>query len=158
MRAASVAAGAAGAAAAGAGLDHLLTGPGTEAAAPAGAAIVPGQGSWQAVLASAELPDGAVHPFTLSTLTGFVGRTAGQLRAVSGVCTHQGCRLVLAQAATELDCPCHDAAFALDGTVLRHHLSVQLTALPRIEVRESGGVVQVYAPQSPPGGPATPAQ
>jgi len=149
MRTTSVAAGAAAAAAAGAGLDHLLTGPGPEPAASPGTAIVPDQGSWQTVLASAGLPDGAVHQFTLSTLTGFVERTAGRLRAVSGVCTHQGCRLVLAAAATQLDCPCHNAVFALDGSVLRHHLSVQLTALPRIQVRESGGVIQVYAPQSP---------
>jgi cytochrome b6-f complex iron-sulfur subunit len=155
MRAASVAAGAA---AAGAGLDHLLAAPGTEAAAPAGTAIVPDQGSWHAVLASADLPDGAVHPFTLDTLTGFVERTAGQPRAVSGICTHQGCRLVLAKAATELDCPCHNAAFALDGTVLRHRLDVQLSKLPRIEVRESGGVVEVYAPRSSAGGPVTPGQ
>src|SRR5260370_41838709 len=109
VRAASVAAGAAASAAAGAWLDHLLDSPGLEPAASAGTAIVPDQGSWQAVLASADLPDGAVHPFTLSTLTGFVERTAGQLRAVSGVCTHQGCRLVLAKAANELDCPCHNA-------------------------------------------------
>ncbi len=138
--------------------DHLLDAPGLEPAASAGTAIVPDQGSWQAVLASADLPDGAVHPFTLSTLTGFVERTAGQLRAVSGVCTHQGCRLVLAKAANELDCPCHNAAFALDGTVLRHRLTVQLTALPRIEVRESGGVVEVFAPQYPADGPAAPGE
>lgn len=155
MRVASVAAGAA---AAGAGLDHLLTAPGAAPAASAGATIVPDRGSWQAVLSSADLPDGAVHPFTLSTLTGFVERTGGQLRAVSGICTHQGCRLVLAEAATELDCPCHGAVFALDGAVLRHRLSVRLTALPRIAVRESGGVVQVYAPQYPAAGPVTPGE
>jgi cytochrome b6-f complex iron-sulfur subunit len=141
--------------AAGAALDHLLTAP----AAPvpdAGGAIVPDQGRWQAVVASADLPDGTVHPFTLATLTGFVGRTGGRLRAVSGICTHQGCRLVLAESAAELDCPCHGAVFALDGAVIRHRLSTPLTALPTIEVRESGGVVQVYAPPLPAGGPAAP--
>lgn len=155
MRVASVAAGAA---AAGAGLDHLLTSPGAASAPEAGGAIVPDRGSWQAVLASADLPDGGVRPFILSTLTGYVERTGGRLRAISGICTHQGCRLVLAAAATELGCPCHGAVFALDGAVLRHRLSVRLTALPRIAVRESGGVVQVYAPRPPDAGPVTPAQ
>jgi cytochrome b6-f complex iron-sulfur subunit len=141
MRAAGVAAGAA---VAGAGIDHLLTG---SPAAPAQATIHPDQGSWQPVLASADLPAGAVHPFTLSTLIGFVERSGrGELRAVSGVCTHLGCRLVLAGAA-ELACPCHGATFALDGAVLRHRLSVQLSALPMIAVREIGGVVQVFAPR-----------
>ena len=154
IRDATAAACAAGAA--GAGLDHLLTAHGAAPVPQADGAIVPDQGSWQAVLASADLPDGAVHPFTLATMTGFVERTGGGLRAVSGICTHQGCRLVLAKAANELDCPCHNAAFALNGTVLRHHLTVQLSALPRIEVRESGGVVEVYAPRSSAGGPVAP--
>jgi cytochrome b6-f complex iron-sulfur subunit len=154
VRAASVAAGAA---AAGAGLDQLLARPGAVTGAanrPAPGGIDPDRGSWQAILASADLPDGAVHPFTLTTLTGFVERAGGRLRAVSGICTHQGCRLELADAATELACPCHGATFALDGAVLRHRLSVQLTALPRIAVRESGGVVQVYAPRSGAAGPS----
>jgi cytochrome b6-f complex iron-sulfur subunit len=155
MRTASVAAGAAGAAATGAGLEHLLTAPGTAPAPQAGATITPDRGSWQAVLASADLPDGGVQPFSLSTLTGFVERTGGRLRAVSGICTHQGCRLILAESATELDCPCHGAVFAVDGTVLRHRLSVRLTALPQIAVRESAGVVQVYAPRPSAAGPVT---
>jgi len=157
MRAATAAACAAGVAgAAGAGLDHLISAPGAAPGPQADGVIVPDQGSWQAVLASADLPDGAVHPFTLATLAGFVQRTGGRLRAVSGICTHQGCRLVLAESTAELDCPCHGAVFALDGAVIRHRLSVRLTALPRIEVRESGGVVQVYAPPPPPARPAAP--
>jgi nitrite reductase/ring-hydroxylating ferredoxin subunit len=128
------------------------------ATAPLGGAIVPDEGSWQAVLASADLPDGAVRPFTLPALAGFVERAGGRLRAVSGICTHQGCRLSLAEPPTQLDCPCHGAVFALDGTVLSHRLSVQLTALPQIFVRESGGVVQVRAPGSPAAQPVTPRQ
>lgn len=144
LRAAAVAAGAV---ATGAGLAHLLTVRGNAPAPQAGATISPDQGSWQAVLASTDLPEGAVHPFTVSTLTGFVERTGGRLRAVSGICTHQGCLLALAETTSELECPCHGAVFALDGSVLRHRLSIQLSALPQIEVRESDGLVQAYAPQ-----------
>jgi cytochrome b6-f complex iron-sulfur subunit len=157
MRTASVAAAVA-AGAAGAGLDQLLTAPGTVPAPQADGTIIPDHGSWQVVLASADLPDGAVRPFTVSTLTGFIERTGGRLRAVSGICTHQGCRLVLAATNAELDCPCHSAVFALDGTVLRHRPSVKLTALPQIAVRESGDVVQVYAPQPPTAEPFTPGE
>ncbi len=142
VRAATVAAGAA---AAGAGIDHLLT---SGSPPPAGVAIRPDHGAWQTVLASEELPDGAVRPFTLETVIGFVERTGGRLRAVSGVCTHQGCRLMLDAGDTELMCPCHGATFGLSGAVLRHRLSFPLTALPRLAVRESAGVIQIFAPRA----------
>ena len=145
MRAASAAA----AVATGTVLGRLFTARNTATALQSGGAIIPDEGSWQVVLASADLPDGAVRPFALSTLTGFVERVGGRLRAVSGICTHQGCRLSLAEPPTQLDCPCHGAVFALDGTVIRHQLSVHLTPLPQIPVRESGGVVQVRAPRLP---------
>jgi nitrite reductase/ring-hydroxylating ferredoxin subunit len=145
MRAASAAA----AIATGTVLGRQFTAHNAATALPPGGAIIPDEGSWQAVLASADLPNGAVRPFALSALTGFVERDGGRLRAVSGICTHQGCRLSLAEPPTQLDCPCHDAAFALDGAVIRHRLSVHLTALPQISVRESGGVVQVRAPRLP---------
>jgi Rieske Fe-S protein len=32
-----------------------------------------------------------VRPFTAGAVSGFVERVDGQLRAVSGICTHQGC-------------------------------------------------------------------
>ncbi len=154
MRAATAAA----AIATGTVVGRLLTPSVAATALPPGGTIVPDEGSWQAVLASSELPDGAVRPFALPALTGFVERTGGRVRAVSGICTHQGCRLSLAQPPTQLDCPCHGAVFALDGTVIRHRLSIQLTPLPQILVRESGGVVQVRAPGPPSAEPVTPGQ
>jgi len=54
--------------------------------------------------------EGTVLAFDAGTLNGFVERTGGRLSAVSGVCTHLGCRLRLNATATELDCPCHNAA------------------------------------------------
>ena len=79
-----------------------------------------------------------------------------RLRAVSGVCTHQGCALVLDRAARQLDyhCPCHNSAFAVTGEVLHHQLPIHLAALPRIAVREADGQVQVYVP--PPSGVTPP--
>lgn len=144
-----LAATAGGAAVAGAGIDQALTGHG--AAAPAAAAsIVPDHGTWQTVVASTDLPDGTVRAFTAGGVAGFVRRAGGRLEAVSGSCTHQGCRLALASAAPKLVCPCHGATFALDGSVLSHRLRVTLTALPKLAVRESNGAVQVYAPSVAP--------
>jgi cytochrome b6-f complex iron-sulfur subunit len=101
---------------------------------------------WQPVLASTELPDGAVREFDVGTVAGFVARTEGSLHAVSAVCTHLGCRLVLDQGSRALACPCHPATFALDGSVVHYDLPIELRPLPRIEVREAGGDVQVFAP------------
>ena len=130
--------------AAGAGIDHALISAG-QAPAPSGT-LMPSHGTWVTVAASTDLTDGAVRPFTAGAITGFVHRTDGQLRAVSGICTHQGCRLTLAARPARLACPCHGATFTLDGVVLSHKFPVPLAALPQIGVREADGSVQVYAP------------
>jgi cytochrome b6-f complex iron-sulfur subunit len=146
LRAAAAAGGAAAAAAAGAGIDHVVTSRTAPGPPAAEGTLTPSHGTWLTVAYSADLPNGAVRPFTVSAVTGFVERADGQLRAVSGVCTHQGCRLALAARPARLVCPCHGATFALDGAVLTHKLPMTLPPLPRLEVRETDGAVQVYTP------------
>ena len=80
----------------------------------------PDTGAWQTVARSQDLPEGAVTGFDTGTVTGFVGWTAGGVFAISGVCTHLGCRLALDGPARELRCPCHSATFTLTGTVRSH--------------------------------------
>jgi len=106
---------AAGAAAAGAGVERVATGAfaGSAASEPSGV-LTPSHGSWQEIVASADLPDGAVLPFSVGGIEGFIERAGGRLRAVSGVCTHQGCRLTYAEGPGRFVCPCHGAQFALD--------------------------------------------
>jgi len=142
---------AAGAAVAGAGMDHVLSAAGPTQGAgtaptPAAGAMTFDNGVWLAVARSADLPDGAVRPFTAGAVTGFVERVGGRPRAVSGICTHQGCKLALAASPERLVCPCHGATFALSGVVLTHRLPLDLAPLPRLAVREVNGTVQVYAP------------
>jgi nitrite reductase/ring-hydroxylating ferredoxin subunit len=91
-----------------------------------------------------DLPEGGVTAFDTGPVFGFVGRTNGRLFALSGVCTHLGCRLNLDGPARELRCPCHTAAFSLTGAVLHHPRAAPLPALPRIPVRETAGTVQVF--------------
>jgi cytochrome b6-f complex iron-sulfur subunit len=140
---------AASAAAIGAGVDHVLTRP---SPAPGGGdaseeqSLTPNTEQWRTVTASADLPEGGAQGFDLGTVIGFVARSEGQLGAVSGVCTHLGCRLALDAAARRLDCPCHNASFALGGQLLHHQLADAPRALPHLQVREVDGTVQVFAP------------
>lgn len=112
--------------------------------------ISPAAGVWRTVADSSGLAEGAVLAFDLGAVSGFVRRVSGRVQAVSGVCTHQGCRLDLTPARDQLSCPCHGATFTLAGANLTHPLqtSQALPALPRLAVREQNGQVQIYAPRS----------
>lgn len=122
---------------------------GTDDTAGGDQTVVPDSGEWRAVVAAKDLPEGGVRPFDLGTINGFVHRTDGELRAVSGVCTHLGCKLALDPPKRQLNCPCHNAAFGVDGAVLHHRLPIALKPLPHLVVRESEGVVQVFVPARP---------
>jgi nitrite reductase/ring-hydroxylating ferredoxin subunit len=136
------------AASAGAVADHLVTG-GADGAPGDGnhGELSPTIGQWQTVADSTSLPDGAAQPFDLGSVAGFVQRTGGRLRAVSGICTHQGCRLSLDAPGDRLVCPCHGATFGLDGQPRTSPGSAHgLPALPRLAVRDYHGGVQIFAP------------
>jgi nitrite reductase/ring-hydroxylating ferredoxin subunit len=138
------------AAAVGAATDHVLTSRNPAQAGESGPQILrPNVGEWRTVGASADVTEGAAQGFDLGTVVGFVSRAGGTLRAVSGVCTHLGCRLALDAPARQLNCPCHKTSFALNGELLHYQLRVPPAALPQLEVRETDGVVQVYAPPGP---------
>jgi cytochrome b6-f complex iron-sulfur subunit len=109
--------------------------------------LVPDNGQWQAVAASAELAEGAVRAFDLDGVTGFVRRSGGQVLAVSGICTHLGCKLALDAAERRLDCPCHRTSFDVEGAVVVHQLPKAPAPLPRLDVRENEGAVEVFVPQ-----------
>lgn len=134
--------------AAGVAVDRAVTGPGTPAA-DADQELTPTIGSWQTVASAADLPEGAVLSFDLGAVSGFLRRASGRVQAVSGICTHQGCRLHLDTPGDGFVCPCHGATFSLSGAPLtRPHGSSPLPALPRLPVRIEDGAVQVYAPAS----------
>jgi Rieske Fe-S protein len=64
------------------------------------------------------------------------------------VCTHQGCRLWFDAPDDRLRCPCHSTAFSTEGQVLTHQLPIAPKPLPKLDVREVNGVVEVFAPPS----------
>ncbi|GAA4483281.1 Rieske (2Fe-2S) protein [Rhodococcus olei] len=111
--------------------------------------LAPTNGAWRPVAASADVPDGATVAFDVGTINGFVSRVDGQPAAVSGVCTHQGCRLWLDAPAATLRCPCHVTSFSTSGQLLAHQLPVAPAPLPNLQIRETGGTIEVFAPTEP---------
>jgi Rieske Fe-S protein len=108
--------------------------------------LTPNAGRWQKVAASSDVSDGTMHPFDLGSVIGFVRRVNGKPEAVSGVCTHQGCRLWFDAPDDRLRCPCHSTSFAPTGRVLTHQLPIAPKPLPALQVREVNGVIEVLAP------------
>ena len=94
-------------------------------------------------------PKGGALAFDLGSVSGFVHRADAQLEAVSGICTHQGCKLWLDAPESRLRCPCHSTSFSLEGETLTHQLPTAPPPLPKFEVREINGVIEVFAPTEP---------
>ncbi|WP_265446674.1 Rieske (2Fe-2S) protein [Flexivirga meconopsidis] len=66
--------------------------------------------------------------------------TAGQFKAFSSTCTHQGCQVTQVQDGKIL-CPCHGSAFSIkDGSVLQGPAT---KALPARTVTVEGGTITV---------------
>ena len=61
----------------------------------------------------------------------------GEIRALSAVCTHQGCTLVPEAAQRKLVCPCHPMSFNLTGAA--NPGDYRLNPLPAIETRVNAG-------------------
>jgi Rieske Fe-S protein len=101
------------------------------------------------VAASAEVPAGVMRSFDLGAVIGFVRRVDGKPEAVSGVCTHQGCRLWFDAPDDRLRCPCHSTSFSPAGQVLTHQLPIAPKPLPTLMVRENGGAIEVFVPLLP---------
>lgn len=143
------AAGVAGAGVAGAALDHSFTDPGPRVptAAPPGTSVVPNAGAWVQVANVTDLEAGSPQRFATGEAIGFVTSQGGELRAVSGVCTHVGCLLKANVQAGRLDCPCHRTSFGTDGKVLFSQLTTPPAALPTYGVRSrEDGSVEVFVP------------
>ncbi|MFZ0717627.1 Rieske (2Fe-2S) protein [Mycobacterium sp.] len=115
--------------------------------------LTPTTGRWMRVAASADVTDGVMRPFDVGSVIGFVRRVDGKAEAVSGVCTHQGCRLWFDAPDDRLRCPCHSTSFAPAGQVLTHQLPIAPKPLPTLMVREQNGGIEVFVP-APPSKPA----
>jgi nitrite reductase/ring-hydroxylating ferredoxin subunit len=128
-------------------VDRLL-GAGNGGGADTAEDLVPTEGVWQRVASSADVPEGAMQGFDLGSVVGFVHRVGGRAEGISGICTHQGCRLWFDAPDDRLRCPCHLTSFSTEGQVLTHQLPISPKPLPKLEVREMDGAIEVFAPTS----------
>ena len=108
------------------------------------ATLMPDNGSWRPVAAVSTIPPG--HAMTVSTASvdAVIINDGGDISAVSGVCTHLGCKLQPDDANRKLDCPCHQTAFGWSGKVLYYRLKAAPANLPRIPSRVNDGQVELY--------------
>jgi cytochrome b6-f complex iron-sulfur subunit len=145
---------AAGVAAAAVTVDRLVVdtqgAPSHTTATDTGREMTPDDGTWHQVAASSDVAgDGDMHPFEVGSVVGYVRRVDDRVQAVSGICTHQGCRLWFDKPDDRLRCPCHSTSFSPAGEVLSHQLSISPTPLPPLEVRENNGVIEVFTAAEP---------
>ena len=69
-----------------------------------------------------------------------IRKANGAVAAVSAVCTHLGCTLPWRESEKKFICPCHLAAFAGDGALLR---GPALRGLDELETKVEGGTLLV---------------
>jgi nitrite reductase/ring-hydroxylating ferredoxin subunit len=77
--------------------------------------LVGGDGFWAEVATVADVPPGSAFRFSTVAFDGFVVNDAGDIRALSSVCTHMQCTLQFRPDWQDLRCPCHGASFDLEG-------------------------------------------
>jgi Rieske Fe-S protein len=106
--------------------------------------LMPDSGTWRPVAAVTQLPAG--HAMTVSTgaVDAVIVNDGGTISAVSGICTHLGCKLQPDPASQKLDCPCHQTAFGWNGKVLFYRLKSAPANLPKIASRINDGQIELF--------------
>ncbi|HZU14022.1 MAG TPA: Rieske (2Fe-2S) protein [Chloroflexota bacterium] len=109
--------------------------------------LVGANGRWVPVATVADLPHGTIKAFRAGHVQGFLINRHGEIRALSGVCTHMGCLLEFKQSDQAFVCPCHGAEFSISGEAYQgpHHYNIRLSPLPEIQVRRSGESIEVWS-------------
>jgi nitrite reductase/ring-hydroxylating ferredoxin subunit len=105
--------------------------------------LVPDHGTWRAVAAVADVPVGQAMRFSSGHVEGVVVNDSGTIKAVSAVCTHQGCLLLLDAAAHRLRCPCHPTVFSVSGKLISYQLATPPANLPALQARVRGDQIEV---------------
>jgi nitrite reductase/ring-hydroxylating ferredoxin subunit len=126
------------------GLDRLTTRPAPGGRQPLVAASGAWKGSWKAVKALADLPEGTPIAFRSGAIEGFLIRNGQDVKALSAVCTHMGCILNYSKLRKQFECPCHGATFDTTGQPGDQY-QVALPPLPSLNVRVQSGQVEVFS-------------
>lgn len=107
------------------------------------ATLMPEHGTWRAVAALADVSAGQSVRFSSGPVEGVVVNDGGTIKAVSAVCTHQGCLLLLDAAAHRLRCPCHPTVFSVTGQLISYSLATPPANLPALQARVRDGQIEV---------------
>lgn len=128
----------------GVGLDEVVTTRQQPGGAGGSATLMPDNGSWRRVASVAQLPAGHAMQVSTASLDAIIVNDEGTISALSGVCTHLGCRLQPDDANRKLNCPCHETAFGWSGKVLYYRLKVAPPNLPQIPSRVNNGEIELF--------------
>ena len=128
----------------GVGLDEVVRNRQESGRAGGSATLLPDNGSWRPVAAVNEIPTGHAMQVSTASLDAVIINDGGTITAVSGVCTHLGCKLQPDDANRKLNCPCHQTAFSWSGKVLYYRLKAAPANLPQIPSRVNKGQVELY--------------
>jgi Rieske Fe-S protein len=109
-----------------------------------GGVLTPDGGQWRPVASVEQLPAGQAMSVSTDAVDAVVVNDGGQISAVSGICTHLGCKLQPDNADKRLSCPCHQTAFAFSGKVLFYRLKAAPADLPRIQSRVRDGQIELF--------------
>ncbi|KOT93195.1 hypothetical protein ADK86_19285 [Streptomyces sp. NRRL F-5755] len=118
------------------------SGPSSSAAGGDGAGDGASKGGGAAgdVLArTADIPEGGGKVFKDRKVV-VTQPAAGEFKAFSAVCRHQGC-LVNEVAGGTINCPCHGSKYAIDDGSVRHGPATQ--GLPAAKVSVEGGAIKL---------------
>jgi cytochrome b6-f complex iron-sulfur subunit len=130
---------------AGVALDEILVQQGATAPVATGPTVLtPDGGQWRTVAAVTQLPEGHAMPFSTGSIDAIVVNDGGQISAVSGICTHLGCKLQPDDADKRLSCPCHQTSFSWSGKVLFYRLKSAPPDLPTIQSRVRDGQIELF--------------
>jgi cytochrome b6-f complex iron-sulfur subunit len=128
----------------GVGLDEVVRGRQESGGSGSTPTLLPDNGTWRPVAAVTQIPTGHAMPVSTASLDVVIINDGGTISAVSGVCTHLGCKLQPDDANRKLNCPCHQTAFSWSGKVLYYRLKAAPANLPQIPSRVNNGQVELY--------------
>jgi len=128
----------------GVGLDEVVRNRPESGGGGSTATLLPDNGTWRPVAAVTQIPAGHAMQVSTASLDAVIINDGGSITAVSGVCTHLGCKLQPDDANRKLNCPCHQTAFGWSGKVLYYRLQAAPANLPSIPSRVNNGQVELY--------------
>jgi Rieske Fe-S protein len=105
---------------------------------------MPDNGTWRTVAAVTQLPAGHAMAVSTASVDAVVINDGGEISAVSGICTHLGCKLQSDDENRKLNCPCHQTAFSWSGKVLYYRLKSAPASLPKIPARINNGQIELF--------------